>query len=180
VLICQDLVKHYGRKGITPRVVIKVDIKKAYDSLSWDFIGNMMKALNFPGQFITWVMQAIRTVEYSISVNGGSFGFFEGKSGVRQGDPISPLIFVMCMEYVSRYLKLAGIHEEFKFHRQCKTMQITHLSFADDVILFAGGNVRAGEIILQYFTRFLEASGLIISKEKSEIIFGGVSEEVRN
>jgi len=75
-----------------------------------------MKTLNFPGQFIVWVMQAISIVKYSISINGGSFGFFEGKSGVRQGDAISPLIFVMCMEYLSRCLKLAGMHEEFKFH----------------------------------------------------------------
>lgn len=56
--------------------MMKVDIKKAYDSLSWAFIENMMKTLNFPGQFIVWVMQAVSTVKYSISINGGSFGFF--------------------------------------------------------------------------------------------------------
>lgn len=72
------------------------------------------------------------------------------------------------------------MHEEFKFHPQCKTMQITHLCFADDIILFASGNVRSVEIIHQYFTRFSKASSLVISKDKSEIIFGGVSKVVSN
>ena len=156
VLICQDLMKHYRMKGITPWLALKVDIKKAYDALNWDFIENMMKTLSFPRQFIIWVMQARRTVKYSISVNGGSFGFFEDKSGLRQGDPISPLIFVMCMEYLIRCLKLAGMHEEFQFHPQCKTMQITHLNFADDIILFARGNIRSVEIhILKDFPKLL-------------------------
>jgi len=163
-------VKHYNRNGITPRLVMKLDMMKAYDSLSWVLIKDMMKALNFPVQFIVCVVQCISIVEYSIFVNGGNFHLFEGKSGARQGDPISLLRFVMHMQYLSRCLKSAGLHEEFKFHPWCKHLQITHLSFTDDIILFTGGDIRSVEILLQYFDRLSEPSGLIISNDKSDII----------
>ena len=66
---------------------------------------------------------------------------------MRQGDPISPLIFVMCMDYLSRLFKFGGLHEDFNFHPHCKQLRITHLSFADDIILFTGGDTKSTKIL---------------------------------
>ncbi|XP_074293206.1 uncharacterized protein LOC141620165 [Silene latifolia] len=104
ILICQDLVRLYKRKSCSPRCLMKIDLKKAYDSIEWEFVKQMMKALKFPRRFILWVMECISTPWFTLSLNGNSFGYFQGKRGIRQGDPMSPLLFTLCMEYLSRIL----------------------------------------------------------------------------
>ncbi|XP_021765415.1 uncharacterized protein LOC110729931 [Chenopodium quinoa] len=79
ILIFQDMLKEYNCKGRPPRCTIKVDLRKAYDSISWDFIAEMLRALNFPEVFIGWVMQCVMTPSFSLILNGGLHGYFKGK-----------------------------------------------------------------------------------------------------
>lgn len=72
---------------------------------------------------------------FSIMVNGQLEGYFPGKQGLQQGDPISPLLFVLCMEYFSRILNKA-ICSGFLFHKNCKAMKLSHLCFVDDLLFF--------------------------------------------
>ncbi|XP_074290700.1 uncharacterized protein LOC141617406 [Silene latifolia] len=95
VLICQDLVRMYNRKVTSPRTLIKIDLRKAYDTVEWKFIHQMLHALKFPPKFIHLVMICITSPTYCLNVNGNTFGFFPGKRGLRQGDPMSPLIFTV-------------------------------------------------------------------------------------
>lgn len=109
ILVCQDLIKHYNRKKTSPKCLMKIDLRKAYDSVKWDFIDDLLKGFCFPEKFRYWIKKCIRTTTFSISCTGSLYWHFKGTRGIRQGDPISPLIFVMVMEYLSRTLKLLEI-----------------------------------------------------------------------
>lgn len=91
IFLCQELLSNYGRHGIAPRCALKVNIQKAYDSVHWEFLEAVLRGMGFPAQFIQWVMLCVTTPKYSIVINGALEGFFEGKRGIRQGDPLSPL-----------------------------------------------------------------------------------------
>ena len=67
-------------------------------------------------------------------------GFFKGAKGVRQGDPLSPYIFVVVMNALSKLLDTAAAHGVFSFHPKCKKVKLTHLSFANDLLIFTKGN----------------------------------------
>lgn len=77
VMICQDIVRHYNRRNVNPSCMIKLDIKKAYDSIEWDFVEEVLEAYGFPKQFVMMVMECIRTPMYSLMINGEMHGFFK-------------------------------------------------------------------------------------------------------
>ncbi|XP_074306200.1 uncharacterized protein LOC141641438 [Silene latifolia] len=77
ILICQDLIRLYNRKTCSPRMLMKLDLQKAYDSIEWSFVEEMLKYLGFPELWIKLLMQCISTPSYSIALNGETFGFFK-------------------------------------------------------------------------------------------------------
>lgn len=105
----------YNRKNTTSSCLIKIDLKKAYDSVEWNFVMEMLHALNFPRKYIGWVITCVQTTRYSITINGGVYGDISGKRGLRQGDPLSPLLFVVCLEYVSSIMRWIADQREFSF-----------------------------------------------------------------
>lgn len=105
--LLQELLRHYEHKTSSPKCIIKIDFRKAFDIIQWSFLRNVLMLLGFLTCFVDLVMQCVETTSYSISVNGDLFGFFHGQCGVRQGDPFSPYLFIACMEYFSRMLSLS-------------------------------------------------------------------------
>ncbi|XP_070042873.1 uncharacterized protein [Nicotiana tomentosiformis] len=83
ILICQDLVRLYNRKATTKSYLIKIDLNKAYDSVEWGFVEEMLYAMNIPVKFINWVMNCISTTQYNIALNGDLYGNIQGKHGLR-------------------------------------------------------------------------------------------------
>jgi hypothetical protein len=114
-----------------------------------------------------------------VAVNGDLFGFFAGKCGVRQGDPLSPYLFIMCMEYFFRLLNMATQKAEFHFHPKCQSLGISHLAFADDILLLCRCDTPSVDILLQQLLVFGRMSGLTINATKSFIFFGGVGEDTK-
>ncbi|XP_021767727.1 uncharacterized protein LOC110732117 [Chenopodium quinoa] len=180
ILICQDMLKAYYNKRKTPWCTIKVDLRKAYDFVSWEFIQGMMYALKFPTHFISWVMQCVTTPTFSLLLNGGSYGLFKGKKGIRQGDPKSPLLFVIVMEYLSRLLKNVGKKRRFKYHQRCKELALNHLIFADDLMLFSYGTNDSVKLLIKALKTFEARSSLQANLEKTAIYFGNVQQPAQD
>ncbi|XP_057471089.1 uncharacterized protein LOC130759899 [Actinidia eriantha] len=117
------------------------------------------------------------TTSYSISINGTLHGFFKSKQSLRQGDPISPFLFVLCLEYLSRKLGRLKSNPDFNFHPKCAALNISHLAFADDLIL-TRGDVISVSLIMDCLKKFGECSGFHISDSKSNVFMAGISREI--
>jgi len=84
ILMCQDIARGYSRKGVPPRCIMKIDLQKAFDSVHWDFLKDLLHHLKFPFQFVTWVMAYITSVTYRVHDNGMQREAFEGWRGLNR------------------------------------------------------------------------------------------------
>ena len=146
---------------------MKINLRKAYDSVFWDFVVELMVLLKFPTIFIKWVMACISTPTYSLHLNGEDCDTFEGGRGLRQGDPLSPLLFVMVMEYLSRLFIKASKEKGFKTHPHCRNTNLMHLIYVDDLIVFSAADPVIVKIIMEAFGNFSKSTGLYANKDKS-------------
>lgn len=169
VLLAQQMVRRYGRKSSSLRSMMMVDIKKAFDTLSWDFLINWLKRLGFPCIMISWIRECITTATCSISLNGNLHGSINDKRGLRKGDPISPFLFILAMEYLSRCIKANTQDPDFNFHPKCEKIGLTHLGFADDIILFSRGDVKSVGILFYSLQQFSLTFGLHLNLSKSKL-----------
>lgn len=139
VLLATEIIHGYNRKNISRRGILKVDLRKAFDSIRWDFILSTLRALHFPEIFITWIAECITTPTFSVSVNGVSGGYLKSSQGLRQGDPLSPYLFVLAMEVFSRLLSSRFDTGYITYHPKAADINMSHLMFANDVMIFFDG-----------------------------------------
>lgn len=91
--LLQELIRHYERKRTSPKCLIKIDFRKAFDSVQWIFLRHLLLLLGFPDRFVHLVMTCVETASYSVAVNGELFGFFSWKMwSAARGSPITILI----------------------------------------------------------------------------------------
>ncbi|KAL0444866.1 UNVERIFIED_CONTAM: LINE-1 reverse transcriptase [Sesamum latifolium] len=135
------LADSYNQQRTPPRCAMKVDLRKAYDTVEWDFLLATLQLFGFPPTFIKWIEECVTTCSFSVCLNGTIHGFFGGARGLRQGDPMSPYLFVLVMEVLRMILQqLIEQDEEFTFHWKCRDIGLFQLSFADDLLLFSSAD----------------------------------------
>lgn len=173
VLLASELVKDFDKPGPTRRGCLQIDISKAFDNLNWAFVLNILQAFGLPQVFIEWISSCISTPHYSICFNGELVGFFPGKKGLRQGDPLSSTLFVLAMDILSKNLDKAARSQLFIPHPTCLNPLVTHLSFADDVLIFFDGTESSLQGILNVLNGFHRVSGLAINLAKSSLFLDG-------
>ncbi|GJT31559.1 putative reverse transcriptase domain, reverse transcriptase zinc-binding domain protein [Tanacetum coccineum] len=120
-------------------------------------------------------MECVSTTSFSISINGSLHGYFKGKRGLRQSGPLSPYLFTLIMEVLTLMLH-RRIHESnnFTYHRYFSKLDLINLCFADDLFLFAHGDVNSATVIKEALDEFKDASGLTPSMPKSTAYFCNV------
>lgn len=184
VLLATEIVKDYHKEMVSPRCAMMIDISKAFDSVQWSFLLNTLKALGLPEKFIYWISLCVTTASFSVQVNGELAGYFQSRRGLRQGCSLSPYLFVICMNVLSKMLDEAAAKGLIGYHPKCKNIGLTHLCFADDLMIFVEGSQRSVEGILKVFEDFDKMSGLKISLEKSTLFMAGLGnhkqEEILN
>ncbi|KAJ9686325.1 hypothetical protein PVL29_015292 [Vitis rotundifolia] len=180
-LIANEVIDYWKKKGVKG-LICKLDIEKAYDSINWQFLMRVLQKMGFGPKWMSWMWSCISTAKFSILVNGVPVGFFSSSKGLRQGDPLSPYLFVMGMEVLSVLIRRAV---EGGFISGCNIRRgsgpaanISHLLFADDTIVFC--EVKKDYLIyLSWILMWFEAaSGLRINLVKSEVILVGEVEDV--
>ncbi|GKC63139.1 putative RNA-directed DNA polymerase, eukaryota, reverse transcriptase zinc-binding domain protein [Tanacetum coccineum] len=165
ILLTQELMHNYHLDRGTPRCAFKVVIQKAYDTVDWKFLRKTLHGFGFHARMIAWIMECVTTTSYSICVNGSLHGYFRGKRGLRQGDPLSPYLFTLVMEVLTLMLQ-RRVHESqvFTYHRYCSKLELINLCFVDDLFLFAYGDINSASIIKRRCMS-LRSIGLLYLKE---------------
>lgn len=111
-------------------------------------------------------MLAVTSVSYRFNVNGEDAKIMHARRGLRQGDSISPFLFVILMEYMNRLMQKMSRNLDFNFHYKCEKLQMTNLSVADDLLMFARGDKKSLEMTMTTFNKFSTSTGLIVNPSK--------------
>ena len=163
---------HYHKKGRRGSLALKLDVSKAYDRVEWAFLKGIMTKLGFPEVRIERVMCCVSTPSFSIRINGKSYGHIILSRGLRQGDPLSPYLFLLCAKGFSSLL--ARVEAENRLHGVSicrRAPSISHLLFANDSLLFCRATQDKVQEIVDILQLFAKASGQLINFEKSLIYF---------
>ncbi|RVW34945.1 Transposon TX1 uncharacterized 149 kDa protein [Vitis vinifera] len=161
-------------KGDEAGVLCKLDLEKAYDHINWDFLMSVMQKMGFGEKWVGWIRWCITTASFSVLINGSPTGFFQSTRGLRQGDPISPYLFVLGMEALSCLINKAvrgGFLSGCRLRgRGGNGIQVSHLLFADDTLVFCKDSQDQMDVLSWLLMWFEAISGLNINLEKSEIL----------
>jgi hypothetical protein len=161
-------------KASVPGVLCKLDLEKAYDHVNWDFLIYLLRRCGFSEKWRKWIYFCVSSIRFSILVNGSPCGFFPSSRGIRQGDPLSLMLFVIVMEAFSRLIDKATnsrMLSGFSVGSLDRApMKVSHLLFADDTLIFCEADPAHLFHLRSILIWFEATSGLRINLDKSELV----------
>lgn len=155
----------------SPKAALKLDVHKAYDRLSWNFIHRALLALGLPTWLVDRIMFCISSVTYAVKINGARHGFIKPTCGIRQGDPLSPYIFILCSEILSAnllHLELTGSFKGMKISKNAPP--ISHLMYADDLLLASQAPIEKCYNLLNVLNKYSSSANQQFNLTKSSLI----------
>lgn len=145
-------------------------MEKAYNRVEWNFVLKILERFGFSSFWVNWIRQCILTSSFSILINGSPFGRIYPFRGLRQGDPISSYLFTLCSEILSRLLLQEESHgclQGIQMGRNAP--RISHLLFADDLLLFAKATLREASTLNDCLEKYMAWLGQKVNKSKSSV-----------
>ena len=147
-------------------------MSKAYDRLEWEFIRLVLERLGFHQKWIMWIMECVSTVTYAFLIDGSPRGRVKPSRGIRQGDPLSPYIFILCGEVLSGFCNRAQEAGTMAGIRVARgSPRVNHLLFADDTMFFIKADKDNSSALKSILSQYETASGQCINASKSSITF---------
>jgi hypothetical protein len=175
IILASEVINALDRKQYGGNIALKVDISKAFDTLDWNFLVMVLNNFGFSPLFVNWILEILQSARLSILINGKAVGFFSCSRGVRQGDPLSPLLFCLAEEVLSKALSVSLARGRLiPMSYCCGTNLPTHVLYADDIMIFCTGlksNIRE---LLHIFHKYSAVSGQIVNNAKSRFFTGNM------
>jgi hypothetical protein len=156
---------------------LNIDLSKSYDRVCWSYIRLILTHLGFEVPFITWLMECISIVSFTLLINGRTSPFFKSERGIRHGCTLSPLPFLLVDEGLSRDINQASINGDFQGISISPTLRITHLLFMDDLLIFCNSLPRDVEKLANILQLFWNAIGMLINQQKSTLSTIGTTKD---
>ncbi|XP_042988748.1 uncharacterized protein LOC122316282 [Carya illinoinensis] len=167
-----------GKEGY---MAFKLDMSKTYNRVEWEFLTSVMAKLGFNNSLIDLITRCTSSVSYSILLNGEPQPFFKPTRGLRQGDPLSPYLFILCTEALSWSLHKVEKKRSISSVPMGKgPTRISHLFFVDDSLIFCKANSLEWSRLMGILNQYECASGQVLNKEKSSIYFSKNTPEEKN
>lgn len=173
-IIINHEVMHYlnTKKGKHGYLAIKIDLAKAFDRVEWQILATIFQQFGFQDRFIQLIQACITSAHFSVLLNGSPFGYFTAERGIRQGDPMSPALFTLFPDVLSRLLarseaegKLHGV----KVSRTSPT--ISHLMYADDLVIYCKATEEEVREVHHCLQTYCQWTGQAINWGKSLVHF---------
>ncbi|XP_028757951.1 uncharacterized protein LOC114717017 [Neltuma alba] len=173
IIIAQEAIHSMRRKsGKSGWMAIKVDLEKAFDRPSWDFVQDTLVAAKIPCNIIQIIMDCITSVSMQVLWNGCPTDSFYPQRGIRQGDPLSPYLSVLCIERFSQAIQHSVSSGAWKPIKLCHNgPSLSHLFFAYDLILSTSIFPSQVRVIQQVLSMFCLSSGQKVSEAKTKVFF---------
>ena len=150
---------------------VKLDMMKAYDRVEWHYLEAMLLKLGFDGNFVKLIMKCVSSVRFVVKVNGELLPYFTPSRGLRQGDPMSPYLFLICGEGFTTLLNNYGTHIDRGIRVSFRSPWVNHLLFADDSLIFMGACAESADRLVAILDIYADFSGQKVNKQKSSIYF---------
>ncbi|KAL9671329.1 hypothetical protein QQ045_008897 [Rhodiola kirilowii] len=158
--LAHDLVRDINTKTFGSNIIIKVDMSKAYDRLSWRFLIKVLLSFGFSHQVRDLIYRNISNCWYTVRWEGKNYQFFKSNRGVRQGDPLSPTLFIIAMDYFSKLINSAVSSNVISpYHVKGTATMVHHLMYADDMLIFTNGRKKYVEALLKLIHNLCDLSG---------------------
>lgn len=153
-------------------MVVKIDLKKAYGRLEWSFIKMVLEHSEFLESMLNLIMSCVSTSTTTLLFNGSKLDSFQPSRGIRHGDPTSPYLFLLCMEFLGAQITSKCDDKRWDKVRTSRSgPSFSHVFFADDLVLFAKEDYKNCEAIIDVLDNFCNLAGQKVNLNKSKILF---------